>query len=328
MPLSESWHPGYASLGWVLLAFIVANYAYQAAQPFYNAMMTDLVPPSQRGRLSGLGTAFGYVGTIVGLLLVFPFFGGAVPLFGAVSGPVMSTLRKPRAVHGTRRSSVHLRADRTALSAVQRSAIPVLWRSNRGSPRPPHRVAGAFRDVGRTVRDARRHPGVLPFILASFLYQDAIGTIVGFMALYAVKAMGFARGSETTLFLVLTCRRSSAAPLAGHLVDRFGSRRVLVGTVVAWIVLLGAMICAPSQAAFWAIGLLIGLIFGGVPTAERTLLLSLVPEEEASRYFSLMLLSSRAAAITGPLLWSLTVDVLEPIQGTGVAYRAAVCPLR
>ena len=58
--------------------------------------------------------------------------------------------------------------------------------------------------------------------------------------------------------------------------------------------------------------------------AMGSLLLSLVPEAEASRYFSLMLLSSRAAAIAGPLVWSVTVDVLEPIEGTGIAYRAAV----
>jgi UMF1 family MFS transporter len=182
----------------------------------------------------------------------------------------------------------------------------------------------AFRDVGRTLRDARRRAGVMPFILASFLYQDAMGTIVAFMALYAVKAMGFARGSETTFFLVLTVPAIVGSAAAGHLVDRFGSLRVLTGTIVAWIVLLVAMICAPGQAAFWGVGLLIGLIFGGVPTAERTLLLSLVPEAEASRYFSLMLLSSRAAAIVGPLAWSVTVDVLEPIEGTAIAYRAAV----
>lgn len=70
---------------------------------------------------------------------------------------------------------------------------------------------------------------------------------------------------------------------------------------------------------------MIGLIFGGVPTAERPLLLSLVPAEEAGRYFSLMLLSSRAAAVTGPLVWSITVDTLEPAHGSGMAYRAAVC---
>jgi hypothetical protein len=38
----------------------------------------------------------------------------------------------------------------------------------------------------------------------------------------------------------------------------------------------------------------------------------------------LMLLSSRAAAIAGPLIWGLTVDGLEPVLGTAIAYRAAV----
>ena len=54
------------------------------------------------------------------------------------------------------------------------------------------------------------------------------------------------------------------------------------------------------------------------------MLLSLVPSEEAGRFFSLMLLSSRAAAVAGPLIWGITVDVLEPSRGTGTAYRAAV----
>jgi MFS-type transporter involved in bile tolerance (Atg22 family) len=72
------------------------------------------------------------------------------------------------------------------------------------------------------------------------------------------------------------------------------------------------------------VGLGIGLIFGGVPTAERPLLLTLVPEAEAGRFFSLMLLSARAAAVAGPLVWGLTVDGLEPGFGSALAYRAAV----
>ena len=47
------------------------------------------------------------------------------------------------------------------------------------------------------------------------------------------------------------------------------------------------MVLVPTQNAFWLVGLGIGLIFGGVPTAERPLLLSLVPEAEAGRFFSL-----------------------------------------
>jgi MFS transporter, UMF1 family len=322
--LPANWHPTISTFGWVLAAFVVANYAYQAAQPFYNAMLPDLVPPGERGRLSGIGTAVGYVGTIVGLLLVAPFFNGALPLLGKLPAGSLSLLHAavPFSSHAGRVSTFvptallflffalplflfcrdhHPRAER----------VPIAWRA-------------AFADVGRTLRDSKRHPGVLAFIIASFLYQDAIGTIVSFMAIYAVKAMGFERGSEITLFLVLTIPAIFGSYIVGRLVDRFGARRTLVATVIGWIALLIAMVLVPSQNAFWIVGLGIGFIFGGVPTAERPLLLSLVPAAEAGRYFSLMLLSARAAAVAGPLVWGITVDVLEPELGTGIAYRAAV----
>jgi len=144
------------------------------------------------------------------------------------------------------------------------------------------------------------------------------------MTLYAVKAVGFERGAETTLFVVLTIPAIFGSYIAGILVDRIGARRTLQITLLSWVVLLVALILVPSQRAFWIIGLFIGLVFGGVPTAERPVLLSLVPQEEAGRYFSLMLLSARAAAVVGPLLWATTVDSLEGPLGTRIAYRAAV----
>jgi len=68
-----------------------------------------------------------------------------------------------------------------------------------------------------------------------------------------------------------------------------------------WLVSDLGVIVVPGRNAFWLVGLAIGLNFGGVPTAERPVLLGLVPDVEAGRYLSLMLLSSRAAAIVGPL---------------------------
>jgi len=126
------------------------------------------------------------------------------------------------------------------------------------------------------------------------------------------------------VFLVLTVPSVFGSYLYGVLVDRLGAKRSLMMTLVLWIVLLVAMIAVPGERAFWIVGFAIGLNFGGVPTAERPVLLGLVPDVEAGRYFSLMLLSSRAAAIAGPLIWGITVDSLEPRLGTGIAYRAAV----
>src|SRR4051812_1084331 len=91
----------------VLVAFIIANYAYQGAQPFYNAMMSELVPVDHRGRLSGMGSALGYIGSITGVLLTFPFFTGQLPILGEVPGRVIAFLRTavPLTSHGGRVST-------------------------------------------------------------------------------------------------------------------------------------------------------------------------------------------------------------------------------
>jgi UMF1 family MFS transporter len=321
--LPAGWHAGVSQLGWVLLAFVLASFAYQAAQPFYNAMMPELVPANEQGRLSGFGVALGYVGSIVGVLLVIPFFTGGLPILGALSDTTMRVLHAiPFAARGGRVSTF---VPTGLLFLAFTIPLIVFCRDHdpaRGQTRLEWRRA--FSQVGHTLRDARRHPGALRFIIASFVYQDAVGTIVTFMTLYAVKAVGFTKGSETTLFMALTVPAVFGSFFFGWLADRVGPKRALSATIATWVVLLVAMMAVPGKTAFWAVGVAIGLNFGGVNATERPALLSLVPDVEAGRYFSLMLLSARAAAIVGPLIWSLTVDNLERPLGTGVAYRMAV----
>ncbi|MDP9205456.1 MAG: MFS transporter [Gemmatimonadota bacterium] len=315
--------PGVALFG-VLAAFTLANYAYQGAQPFYNAMLPELVPVDHRGRLSGMGAAFGYVGSITGVLLTFPFFTGSLPLIGALPDRIISFLRSvvPFTTHGGRVSTFVP----TAVIFLLFSLPLFLFCRDHNALRGRKQVQWreAFRDVRETLKETRKYPGSMRFILTSFLYQDAMGTIIANMALYAIFAMGFVKGSEATLFIILTVPAVIGSYGIGRLVDRFGPKRTLSWVLTGWVVLLIAMIVAPSRAAFWVVGACIGLIYGGVSTAERPLLLSLVPDVEAGRFFSLMVLSSRAAAVVGPFIWALAVDGLTSSMGVGFAYRAGV----
>ena len=308
----------------ILTAFVLANWAYQGAMPFYNAMMFELAPPGELGRLSGAGTALGYIGAIAGILLVSPFFNGAIPVVGELSAGTLDFLRSvvPFTSHAGRVSAFVP----TALLFLLFSLPLFIFCRDHNTRTGKQSVAWreAFQGVLQTLRDSKKYPGALMFLLASFLYQDAIGTIIQYMALYAVKAMGFEEGQEVTLFVVLTVPAAIGSFFIGMLVDRIGPKRSLVLVISGWVVLLLAMIVVPNRMSFWIVGALIGLIFGGVATSERPLLLTLVPDVEAARFFSLMVLSSRAAAIVGPLIWGLTVDGLLPAFGTGFAYRAAV----
>ena len=320
---STTMSPGIALFA-VLTAFTIANYAYQGAQPFYNAMLPELAPVDHRGRLSGMGAAFGYIGSITGVLLTLPFFTGAVPILGAIPSRVISLLRSlvPFTSHGGRVSTFVPTAILFFLFSVPLFIFcrdhnvvygkkGVLWRK-------------AFQDVRQTLREAKSYPGTMRFILTSFLYQDAMGTIIANMALYAIFAMKFEKGSEATLFVILTIPAVLGSFGIGRLVDRFGPKRTLSWVLMGWVVLLIAMIVAPSRGAFWIVGAGIGLIYGGVSTAERPLLLSLVPDVEAGRFFSLMVLSSRAAAVVGPFVWAFAVDGLSSSMGVGFAYRSGV----
>ena len=315
--------PGIALFG-VLAAFTIANYAYQGAQPFYNAMMPELVPVDHRGRLSGMGAALGYVGSIIGVLLTFPFFTGEMPILGTIPDRVLGFLRSavPFTAHGGRVSTFVP----TAFLFLLFSLPLFLFCRDHNVIHGKKRIAWreAFRDVRNTLNEAKKYPGTLRFILTSFLYQDAMGTIIANMALYAIFAMGFVKGSEATLFIILTVPAVIGSYGIGRLVDRFGPKRTLSWVIAGWILLLLSMIVVPTRTAFWIVGGCIGLIYGGVATAERPLLLSLVPDVEAGRFFSLMVLSSRAAAIVGPFVWALAVDGLTPSLGTGFAYRAGV----
>lgn len=308
----------------IIAAFVVANYAYQGALPFYNAMLAELAPPERWGRLSGMGAAFAYTGSIVGVLMITPFFSGAFPVFGQVPAGVLGALR--RVVPFTSSAGRVATFVPTALAYLLFS-LPLFFFCRDHRPSTTRQAIPwreAFRDVRDTLREARAHPGTLRFLIASFVYQDAMGTIISYMALYAVVAMGFQHGAETQLFVVLTIPAVLGSWLWGQLSDRIGPKRTLVGIIAAWVLLLVGMIAAPNRATFWGVGALIGFIYGGVNVAERPLLLTLIPERDAGRFFSLMVLSARAAAIVGPLVWGLAVDWLTPVIGQGAAYRAAV----
>jgi MFS transporter, UMF1 family len=94
-----------------------------------------------------------------------------------------------------------------------------------------------------------------------------------------------------------------------------------------WIAGLAAIALAPNLSAFWAGGALLGFVFGGIWSVERPLLLTLVPDAEAGRFFGLLVLSARAAAIAGPLVWAFIADYLFAGFGEGIGYRVAVASL-
>lgn len=318
--------PGLPGVLAALGAFLVANYAFQGSLVFYNALLPVVSTPATIGRVSGFGVSLGYAGAIAGLLMVAPFVDGKLPM-------IPLHFSWPHA--GGRAAAFYPTALFFALFAVPlflRVRDPrrvALSRSGgvAGAPLPPlgTRVRTALSEVVQTLRDTARYPGVRRFLIANYLFVDAISTVILFMAVYAHEVMDMPDAVKIPFFIVATTGAVIGSLIFGHLSDRLGPRRVLSGILLGWVAALAAIALTSAPIVFWLTGGVVGALMGGTWTTSRPLLAGLTPAAEHGRFFGLYALSDKAAAVVGPLLWGLIIWAGKPLGP--LRYRLAVASL-
>ncbi len=279
-----------------LILFAIANFCYEGALTFYNALLPDVSTPSTIGKVSGWGVALGYVGAIAGLLLIKPFVDGH--LFGF-------NLSFSR---GGRQDAFIP----TAAFFLLFSLPTFLWIKEKvKTDAAKIKVKEAFKRVWEGISNTRKYPGVLKFLLAYYFIADAIATVIIFMAVYAQLVMGFPDAVKMWFFIVATTFAVVGSFLCGYLSDWIGPKKTLIYVVWGWIVCLSVVMLTTSNAVFWIVGPFIGICLGSTWTASRPLLTGLVPRETLGQFFGLYSLSGKVAAVAGPLLWGLAVLYLK-----------------
>jgi MFS transporter, UMF1 family len=295
-----------ALMGWtsgalpLLALFAIANFFYQAALVFYDALLANVSDVSSRGRASGLGIGLGYGGAILSLYSV---------------APIAERFGKHAAFPAT--AAFFLAFALPCLLWVPDSGVGPLWR--RG-------LAGhAFARVRVTLERLPRHPGLARFLVSHFLYTDAVNTVILFMAVYATVVGGFSSTEVTRLLALSTVCAIVGAFAQGRLVDTIGAKRALFVALGLWAAGLLLAAAAPGKAALWVVGPITGIALGALWAADRVLMLQLSPPDALGEFYGLYGMVGRFSAITGPLVWG---GVIYALEGTGdLAYRIAIASL-
>ena len=295
---------GFADIGLGLLLFAVANFSYQAALIYYDALLPDVARPEMRGRLSGIGVGLGYLGTIVSGLLL----GLTVDAGGRITAMSFVLV--------------------AGLFAV--FAIPIfLLVSERPRTGVPFTVADTLRSWSQlraSVRHARAVPGLLRFVVARLFYTDPINTVIAVMSLFTINAIGFTEGEARLVLIGLTVVAVIASFGWGWLADRWGPKRTLVAVLVSWAVGLLIVAVTLSELPFLVAGAILGSGLGGVAVTDRLLLLRMAPRERVGEMFGLFGLVGKLSAVVGPLLYGGIVFLLLEPLGRG-AYSVAILSL-
>jgi MFS transporter, UMF1 family len=296
--------------------FVAADLAYQSAIVFYNALLPAVAAGRGAGRISGYGTAAGYVGTILALIFL-TFFVSDAETVRSVLGPFggwMETSGEPNSNAFLPTALLYLLFSLPAFFLVPDPAV-----------RPPRPVAlgTAYRDVISTLRNLHSgYAGVGTFILATILYMDAANTAVSNMALYGREVFEMDSTEVRNLLLFSTVFAVVGSTASGFATDTVGPKKTLLAVLVLWLVSIALAAAAVGPWMLYLAGPLVGIALGGTWTVSRVMLVALSPPEKLGEFFGLFSLASKFSAILGPALTAMLLVVLGGLEGT--AYRVSI----
>ena len=151
-----------------LVLFAVANFAYQSAEVFYNALLPQVSTAKNRGLVSGFGVGIGYIGSIITIILLAPL--------ATAEGADESATFLPTAI----------------LYLV--IALPLFFAIR--ERKPDERkfdykvIVDAYKQLFSTLKNFKENKNLFKFIVARFFYLDAINTLIAFMAIYVTAILG------------------------------------------------------------------------------------------------------------------------------------------
>ena len=276
---------GEGQWGLVLVLLVLGTVGFSLSSVFYDSLLPHLVAPAELDSASSRGYAVGYLGG--GILL-------------AINVAMIALLPSGQ---GMRLSFLTV----AAWWAIFTLPVMLFVPEPKGETGCSTGAASVLARPFRTLRSLRLHRDAFLFLVAFWLFNDGIGTVIKLGALYA-SALGIGR---VHLLGALLATQFVAIPCAlgfGRLAGRIGAKRaIFIG--------LGGYVCLSAWAyflihpwQFWVLAIGIGTVQGGTQALSRSLFGSMIPPGRSAEFFAFYDLSSKFSGVAGPALFGLILQ--------------------
>ncbi len=274
---------------WAALAFMIGNYLYQFSLTFYNALLTDIAAPQRQGTLSGWGQFANWSGQVVGLLAVAGFASGAWYWFGA---------------HGRAQTLL------PAILLMILLALPMLLWFKESSQRYTAEISviKEYRGFLRGLKELCAIPGVGRYLLAFFLFNDALLTATNNFPIYLQQVFHVSDKTKSLLLVGILVMSALGGLAGGWIADKVGLKKTLLVILASWITVFAAMAAITNFSWFVAAAIMLGILYGATWAVTRAVMASLVPHEKLNHAFSYYALAERFSTFLSPLTWGIIVS--------------------
>ena len=280
-----------------MLLFIVAQVAFLLASAMYNAYLPEISTQETSGRISGLAWGLSYLGGIACLLLCLPFIRGGID-----SG----------------NSSYFANSFVVTAAFLLVVGLGSLRSFPKEIPSKHKQLGNPYQRILETVRFWRQDREIPKFLLAYYLINDAVVTLIYFTAVFLKTTFGLGLQEILLLSLAFQLIAIPSTLFFGWLGDRWSQFGAVILTLAIWILVLGLMAVAEGEHAPLLIVSTLGLVLGATQSLLRSMYSRMIPAERAGEYFGFHALVGRASSALGPLMFG-AVSVLAGSQRIAMA---------
>ena len=269
--------------------FAVGNLGFAGGNVFYEAWLPHIARPDDIDRVSARGYALGYLGgglllIIITLWLLWPSSLWTADRDSALRGSFISV-----AVWWL---VFALPLFRTVPAPSSREAAGASMRL----------VISGFQRPARTLSQVRHYRQLALFLVAFWVYNDGIGTIIKIATAYGDE-IGIDHNHMLGA-LILTQLVGFPSTLGfGMLAGIVGAKgTILVGLATYGLISIAGFFMK-SALHFYLLAVVVGLVQGGTQALSRSLFATMVPKTRSAEFFGFFSTGEKFAGIIGPALF-------------------------
>ncbi|MCB2213998.1 MFS transporter [bacterium] len=275
--------------------YIIGNVGFAGANVFYDSLLPHVADEEERDQLSSRGYAFGYLGG--GILL-------------AINLAMIMTAKDA--------------ATTTLMSRLSFLTVAVwwlvftipLWRYVKEPVRRILKgeegfspVQASFSRLAHTFGEVRHFKELFKFIIAFWLYNNGIGTIIVMATIYGTE-LNFSQTTTIGTLLMVQFVGIPFSLLFGWLGKKLGTKKsILISLGIYSLIAIGGYFMT-KEIHFWILGFCVAIVQGGSQALSRSLFSRMVPKSKSAEFYSFFSVSEKVAGSFGPFLFGVVSTLM------------------
>jgi len=263
-----------------VICCILAAVGYCGSLVFYNAYLPEIAPVEEQDKVSAKGFAFGYIGSVILQIICFVLI--IAKPFGLDEGLASRISFLLVGIWWIGFAQITFRTLPNTAAKIQKQHIK------------------ALSALKRVWQEIKQMPVLRNYLFSFFCYSMGVQTVMLAAALFGSQIIHVPTDKLILSILIIQVVAIAGAYLMAKLSDKYGNIRVLMLTVLVWVLVCILAYFITTVNGFYIVATLVGLVMGGIQSLSRSTYAKLMPEtENTASFFSFYDVTEKIAIVLG-----------------------------